>query len=355
MKMKNVNSYQEKLAEKLVIAYLEERAEQIETIRESLKRTDTLDPEQTKRIEERIKVHESETLCAVDRIRKKEINQFLSEKVVKVMSVNKHLLNLLSPYGPEDETKEYILCVKKRLTKEISENEDRLLNEIWRVREIDLRNAPRDKEGRLAVFVMCGGAGKIYWQLPVAEHLETVQRNRGEYAIVLDSENKLELKKVGRFLERESKQMAFQYGLDWNDLFAAGIDKIIELEKEGIYEEKRGASKTTFYIRVVKNELINKINSEKSLKERDNRYVAQEVSVGEGHNREFSLSRKLDDRMEIRRVMDGLSGREKEILGLNTEGFSGKEIALKLGITESLVNITLYRIRQKAKNILKPL
>ena len=351
IKMKNVNGRQEKLAEKLITAYLEERARQRKIMEGELTRAMNESasagefPEKIDRIKERMKVHESETLWVVDRIRKREVNQFLSEKVVEMMVSHKYLLDLLTVNGPKDAIEESILSIKKGLTKEISDDEDGLLNQIRKNREIDLRNAPRNEDGEPDVFVLWGGAGKIYSQLPIAEHIEVAEGEKGVRYPVLDPHNILGLKRLGEHATYKSKEFAKRFGLDWKDVFIKIVDRIILSEQRHLYDLEKKATRETYYRKAVKNAITDIWRSIK--KEKEAHYeVLDDEDFGDGGEVETRISNKI----MTESIYQSLRKRDSDLIRMKyKEGLSSKEIGEKIGMSEVAVNTQISRIRKKIK------
>jgi RNA polymerase sigma-70 factor, ECF subfamily len=83
------------------------------------------------------------------------------------------------------------------------------------------------------------------------------------------------------------------------------------------------------------------------LLERERHYLQEAASDRPSENREQS--------MDVKRLFERLSERERSLLWLAyAEGFDHREIALILGMSEKSVKVVLFRVRQKAKALLRP-
>lgn len=106
-----------------------------------------------------------------------------------------------------------------------------------------------------------------------------------------------------------------------------------------------------YIIKACKNEAINEYYKGKSIcsKPRKNTRVVSIEAVPDLVCAEVDFVKHIHDKILVEKILDRLSEREKEIARLIMDGYSEREIAEHLKISQSRVNYLKHRMQRKTK------
>ena len=100
-----------------------------------------------------------------------------------------------------------------------------------------------------------------------------------------------------------------------------------------------------FLFKVMKNEVLNSYRKE--------RPVTLESVAGEDLDRRFADTSHLDDELLLREIWSQVEGEDRRLFELLTFGYTGKELALRLGISQDASRQRVSRLIAKIKGILE--
>jgi len=166
-------------------------------------------------------------------------------------------------------------------------------------------------------------------------------------APTLDGEFEALVIKFGPFMSYVARTVFSSYGVSHEsvaDVVQEALLAVFQARKKGTIVEN-----TLAYLRTVT--ARHAINAAKSLKRRNECSINDEESgpPKEIRSRRLDPSQIYEMRVMFNAIFSNLNDKEKVILEMSRDGFSGEEIGAVMSMTRVNINVTLHRVRQKFK------
>jgi RNA polymerase sigma-70 factor (ECF subfamily) len=129
------------------------------------------------------------------------------------------------------------------------------------------------------------------------------------------------------------------------DLGQTGLLKYLQISED---QRRRIRSPRAYLYRIIRNELLNQIRKE------DPRAIISLESV-ETNEMGFQFAEdasSVEIGLMLKEVWTALEGDDRRLLELLTFGYNGREMALRLGVTEDTARQRVSRLKAKLKAIL---
>lgn len=146
------------------------------------------------------------------------------------------------------------------------------------------------------------------------------------------------------------------FRIDKDELFQEGSVALYNAAKA--YDEDKGASFTTFAYKVIYNNIVSKIRDAKRSAGKDLYSIDTLYNVD--YSRAFSVAddcvayvRDVEFKSDYERFLNTLDAFDKAVISLRGMGYSYKQIAEKLEVSEKKVDNRLVAIKKKMKVFLK--